>query len=564
MMSPITAYQLRPYQQSLADEAIEIFTNSASLLLQLSTGGGKTIVSAHLIDIALKSGAKCLLLAHREELITQAADKLAAIVGQEPGIIKAGYQPNYNLPIQVGSVQSMVKRLHHCPKFDLIIVDECHHATSKTYRTILNYFPTAKVLGVTATPIRLDRSGFRDIFSNMITGATTRELIDLGALSPYKYFATERSMSIVGVGKKGGDYKSSDVATANPVEGLAGDLIKAYCDYMNGKQAVVFCVNIEHSIAISAHFNAAGITAAHLDGNSTTIERSQTMTAFRAGQIKVLTNCALFDEGLDIPGLDGVILARPTASLGRYLQMVGRALRPCEGKEHAVIIDMADNWDRHGLPCDDRQWSLDGVKVKPRDKTKKLQRQPTGEVVEVEIDLTPTGIKILEIAKTALTPEVLLWFDRIDWLVSIQTEHDHRKSWCVNELLKSQEQPPLVAWKYLGKQLDYHHGWAKYKFAEWKAPRNTPQTENGEFIHDLWIIALQRMYSGNPSLFELFGTLESIVEDRAIVRMKSEAMKSIALKKVPELTSILSDLLGTSISVELTVIEPAQTFELCY
>ncbi|WP_373541138.1 DEAD/DEAH box helicase [Chamaesiphon sp.] len=557
-------YQLRPYQQSLADEAIEIFTNSASLLLQLSTGGGKTIVSAHLINIAIRSGAKCLFLAHREELIAQAADKLAAIVGQEPGIIKAGCQPNYDLPIQVGSIQSMVRRLSRCPKFDLIIVDECHHATSKTYRAILNYFPTARVLGVTATPIRLDRSGFRDIFSKMITGVTTRELIDLGALSPYKYFATERSMSIVGVGKKGGDYKSSDVATANPVEGLAGDLVKSYRDYMNGKQAVVFCVNIEHSISISAHFNAAGIRSAHLDGNSTPTERSTTMAAFRAGKIQVLTNCALFDEGLDIPGLDGVILARPTVSLGRYLQMVGRALRPCEGKEHAVIIDMAGNWDRHGLPCDDRQWSLDGVQVKPRDKTKQLQRQPTGEVVEVAIDLTPTGIKLLEIAKTALTPEILRWFNQIDWLVTIQAEHGHRKSWCVSELLKSQEQPPLVAWKYLGKQLDYHHGWAKYKFAEWKAPMGNPQAEDNEFIHDLWTVALQRMNPGNRSLFELFGTLESIVGNRAIVRMKSETMKSIAARNMPILASLLSEMLGRSIAVELTVAAPAQIFELCY
>jgi superfamily II DNA or RNA helicase len=260
---------------------------------------------------------KCLVLAHREELIKQAADKLEIITNDPVCIIKAGYQANYDRDIQVASVQSLARRLNHCPQFDLIVVDEAHHSTANSYRTILSRFPAAKVLGVTATPIRLDGKGFRGIFDELICGVTVSELIESGSLSKYKYIATEVSMSVESVGKRQGDFKAEDVARANPVAGLAGDVVKSYRDYLEGKQAVIFCINVEHSIAIAAHFNAAGIIAHHLDGNTPSSERADVMNQFRDKQIQVLTNCALFDEGLDIPSLDGVILARPTQSLSR-------------------------------------------------------------------------------------------------------------------------------------------------------------------------------------------------------------------------------------------------------
>jgi superfamily II DNA or RNA helicase len=194
------------------------------------------------------------------------------------------------------------------------------------------------------------------------------------------------------------------------------------------------------------------------------------MTQFRDRQIQVLTNCALFDEGLDIPSLDGVILARPTQSLSRFLQMVGRALRPCEGKDRAIIIDLAGNYERLGMPDDLRVWTLDGIEKKQRDRSKLMRDKETGEVKEVIIDLTPTGTQFIEIVGRSieLTPELSFWIDRCNRLLFDRELYDRKPAWCAYRLLESETKPPLEIWQYLGKKLGYHHGWSKYKVDEWK------------------------------------------------------------------------------------------------
>ncbi len=460
------SYQLRDYQSDLLDRVFQSWsTGDRRVMLQLPTGGGKTICFSHLVQIFVANGKTVLVLAHRQELITQAADKITEMIGIEPGIIKAGYKPDYSLPIQVASVQSLTRRLSHCPQFDLAVIDEAHHATATSYRSILEYFPLSLLLGVTATPIRLDGSGFRGLFDELVCGVMVKELIEMGNLSPFKYFAPECSMSLVGVRKRGGDYSAEQIETVNPSESVAADCLKAYADYLQDKQVVIFAVSVAHSQAIAASFAANNITAAHLDGSSSGDVRSLTMAAFRAGKIKVLTNCALFDEGLDIPGLEGVILARPTASLGRYLQMVGRALRPSPSKEYASIIDLAGNWERHGLPDDDRAWSLDGVESVKRGKPRKLQRNAAGEIEEVTVNLVPSNIQLQEINCSNLLQRLdPQWRNEFDRLVEIQTSKGLKPAWIGFRLLELKA--PLAVWKVAAQQLGYKPGWAWHKWQE--------------------------------------------------------------------------------------------------
>jgi superfamily II DNA or RNA helicase len=460
-------YQLRPYQSDLLDRLSQSWkAGMRSVMIQLPTGGGKTILFSHLVAQTVKRGGLVLILAHREELITQAADKVQAITGIDPGIIKAGYKPEYSLPIQVASVQSLTRRLAHCHKFDLVVVDEAHHSTANSYRSILAHFPKSLILGVTATPIRLDGSGFRGLFDDLICGVTVKELIEIGSLSPFKYFAPERSMSLAGVRKRGGDYRQNQIEEANPAETVAADCLKAYGDYLQDKRAVIFAVSVAHSISIACSFQSCGISAVHLDGNSDPDTRSQTMQGLREGGIKVLTNCALFDEGLDVPDLDGVILARPTASLGRYLQMVGRALRPSPNKDRSMIIDLAGNWERHGLPDDDRLWSLDGVKSVERiSPFKKLRRKADGEVEEITIDFTPSEIELQEITcSSCQRSELDGWEDRFKRLVFNQQIQGHKPTSLIYRLMEIK--PPFEVWAMLGKYLGYKRGWAWHRFRE--------------------------------------------------------------------------------------------------
>jgi superfamily II DNA or RNA helicase len=375
-------YQLREYQINIVDKIYESWAHgNRRVMAQLSTGGGKSVIlSAIVQNLNFNIGAKCLVLAHRTELIEQLVEKLESIVNEPCGVIKSGIRANYDRDVHVGSVQSMKSRMAGLPQFDLIVIDESHHCTSASYVNIINHYPNAKVLGVTATPIRLDGKGFRGVFDDLICGVSTQYLIEMGSLSQYKLYACEKPMSVLGLKKRGGDFKAEEIEQQNPIEIVANQVYESYNRHLRDKQAVIFATSVAHSIAITEHLRSTGIAAHHLDGMSPTDERQSAMELFRNREIQILSNCSLFDEGLDIPSIDGVILARPTASLSRYLQMVGRSLRPCEGKERATIIDLADNYERHGMPDDDRDWTLDGIPKKPNER-KTTTRGGTGAII---------------------------------------------------------------------------------------------------------------------------------------------------------------------------------------
>lgn len=454
-----TTLSLRDYQRQLITGIYERWQyGDRAVMAQLPTGGGKTICFGAITQEFTSRGETVLILAHREELVTQARDKVGAIANVPTGIIKAGYAPNYSAPIQVASVQSLVRRLNaiECPS--LIVVDEAHHSTANSYRKILGAYPDSYVLGVSATPTRLDGSGFDDLYDSLVCGPTVSELITGGYLSPFRLFADPRPMTTKGVKKQQGDYSVGDLARANDAIELSGNLIASYRQHCFGKRCVVFAVNVEHSRTIAARYNAAGIPAKHLDGKTPDNERREALRQLAAGELLVLTNCALFDEGLDIPAIEAIQCARPTASLVKWLQMVGRALRTAPGKKYAVILDHTKNWAIHGLPTRPRLWTLEGVETEQRE-AKVIDQN---EVIESD-PIEPTAIAESDDSLEAVELSPLdEWMQTYRELVEVQQTRGYKPPWIWHQL--KQLQPPLEIWQTYGRDRGYKPGWAWHQF----------------------------------------------------------------------------------------------------
>ena len=461
--------ELRDYQEKAIDDIYSSFRKgNKNVMLQLPTGAGKTVVTAKICKDGYQNGRRVLVLAHREELVKQAAKHISNAIGSPVvGIIKAGIDPNYDLQIQVASVQTIIKRLDAIDHFHLVITDEAHHSTANTYRAIYDRFHAAKLLGVTATPIRLNGKGFKDLFDDLVTSLTTQQLIELGHLSKFKLFASQKQMNFDGVGKKLGEYSQADIAEINDPTELAGDVVASYERYAKGSQCLVFATSVEHSIAIADAYNDRGIKAIHLDGTTPTKERSQALADFVAKKIQVMTNCSLFGEGLDIPALETVQIARRTASVGLHLQMLGRVLRVAEGKEYAIIIDHTDNWKRLGLPTKPRSWSLKGVKD---DKPQELEiDEETDEVIVKENEEKLSMIPIVNddiILNQILTPntEVEMWEYEFKQLVYTLEQQGYKSGWLVFRL--AELRPPLAVWRMCAKYCGHHWKWADHRFED--------------------------------------------------------------------------------------------------
>lgn len=350
--------ELRPYQTALLDDARAAFRNGdRSVLIQLPTGGGKTVSGSHMIGGSSRRGKVCWWLSHRRELIAQTSRTFSA-VGITHGIIAGGHSSDPHKLAQIGSVQTVARRLDRLAPPDLIIFDECHHLGAAQWAKIFEAFPEAKIVGLTATPWRLDGKGLGRWFNTMVNGPTVADLIENGSLSRYRLFAPS-TPDLSGVATQMGDYKKDSLAAAMDKPSIVGDAVAHYRKLCTGKRAVAFAVNIEHSQHIVEQFRGAGIPAEHVDGTMDTNSRDAAIQRFIAGETLILSNCELFGEGFDVPAIEAAILLRPTKSLSLHLQQVGRALRPAPGKSEAIILDHAGNSLIHGLPDDDREWSLE-------------------------------------------------------------------------------------------------------------------------------------------------------------------------------------------------------------
>jgi superfamily II DNA or RNA helicase len=360
---------LRPYQSEGIEKIRNSYRNGNKRpLFVLATGAGKTLTFSYITMQSVNKGLTVWVMAHKDDLIGQISESLQRFQIRH-GIIQGGRYVTPNLNCYVVSIPTIARRLGKYPAPDLIIIDEAHHSTAGNYVKILDYYPNAKVLGVTATPCRSDGRGLGDVFDDMIIGPTVYELINGGYLVMPRYYnpkSESLETELKSVKKLAGDYNNKDLAEAVKRAALYGDIITNYREKCGGVPAVVFCVNVEHANEMARRFSAAGFTAANVDGTMDKTEVREILRKLGTGEIQVVTSCNLISEGTDIPAIGCAILARPTQSLSLYLQQVGRALRPFGGKDYAIILDHANNFGRFGHPVTEREWSLSGEKTKSR------------------------------------------------------------------------------------------------------------------------------------------------------------------------------------------------------
>ena len=351
------ATRLRPYQSDGIAAITASLARGQRPLYVLPTGGGKTVAFVHL---ARNYPGRVCILMHRGELIEQTSRAL----GDTPhGIIQAGRAPRPHARIQIASVQTLVNRLA-AYSFDLIIVDEAHHTTAKSYRSIIAAYSHAALLGVTATPCRTDGTGLSDAgFDSLILGPSVAELTAQGYLTPAQVYAPHGGVDTSKLHSKYGDYVKKELSELMSKPSITGDAIAHYRRFADGQPAIAFCVSVERAEATAEMFRAQGYSAASIDGKKTPIERRQLIRALAAGTLNVLTSCDLISEGVDVPVVSCGIMLRPTQSLALWLQQIGRCLRPAPGKTHAVILDHVGNSLRHGMPESVREWSLYGAPV---------------------------------------------------------------------------------------------------------------------------------------------------------------------------------------------------------
>lgn len=358
--------QLRDYQADMIQGARQALKRVPRVLLQAPTGAGKTVLASFMVGQTTARGAAAWFICHRAELV-EGTSKTFHKFGQAHGIIAAGHPMNLQQLAQVCSIDTLKNRLPHLKAPRLAIVDEAHHCSAAGWALVIAWLVEhgTLVVGLSATPKRLDGQGLDKHFDEIVLGPSVSWLIDEGHLAPYRVFAPPGA-DMTGVRKQMGDFARGETEARVDKPKLLGDMIEHWRRHANGLRTVAFGVTVAHSQHIAEQFNAAGIPAAHLDGGSAKADRARIIREYAEGRLRVITNVDLFGEGFDLAAIaqrdvtvDCVIQGRPTQSLALHLQQVGRALRPQPGKV-AIILDHAGNTMRHGLPDDEREWTLDG------------------------------------------------------------------------------------------------------------------------------------------------------------------------------------------------------------
>ena len=487
-------FNLRPYQDKTEQAARRALARGLRrVCLYLPTGGGKTLTATSIITKAVAKGRKVVFLANRKQLVQQTSAVLSRY-GIAHGILQAENTRSLDAPVIVASIDTVhVRGLP--PDVGLLIIDECHGvAGSEKYRALLAKYNAVPVVGLTATPFAAGMAKHYPgiggpLFQELVVGATIRELIEEGYLVDVDIYApSEPDMAKVRSSKGIDgliDYNQTDLEKATDKPELIGDIIGHWRKLAVGKQTVVFACSIAHSKHIVEQFQAAGLAAEHIDYFHDDDERAAILDRFARGETMVLSNVGLLAEGWDCPATEVMILARPTRSLIRFIQMVGRVLRPADGKERALLLDHSGSTARLGHPCDDLPLELDDGRPKSSSKHQTERRESLPKPCPACKFMRPAGMHACP--KCGFAPE-----RRSD----VKTVE--------GELVKFERKKPIKreAGQHVYSQLlgyaasrGFKSGWAYHKYAEFfdgKHPnglRQVPATPTTEILG--WIKSRQ-------------------------------------------------------------------------
>lgn len=397
----------------------------------MPTGTGKTTMFSAIAKHCYENNMYAMAAVHRGELVEQIHERLGEF--EIPaGIIQSGVKPEKYKSVQVASIQTLANRKP--PPADVIIIDECHHAKAETYRRLWDNYPNAKILGVTATPVRTNGEGFDDLFDEMVNIHDVRWFIQRKYLVKPKHFVCSRpDLSNVLVNKDG-EFIEEPLSRIMMTSKHTTDAVRSYQKLIPGKRCIGFAVNIAHSKSIVVAYNNAGIPAAHIDGEMDKDERARLIGLFRDGEVLYLSNVDIVSEGFDLPACEAVQLLRPTQSLSLYIQQVGRCLRTASGKEFGYVLDNASCWLIHGIAGINYEWNLEGKDPKPKKESLEGMEAPLAMKKEDgSLGMSIEGDEVVELLEISEELEHLAMFEKY---VAKGEKKGYKPLWAVYEYQK--------------------------------------------------------------------------------------------------------------------------------
>lgn len=401
---------LRPYQNDNKEQIYKSWNDCRAVMLQMPTGTGKTrlfvsvLKDLHKYAAESKKQIRVLILVHRVELIDQISEELGVRYGLAHGFIHSKDRERRKFPFQIASVQTLNRRLDNWKDygFDFIIVDEAHHVLAESYRKIINTFPNAKILGVTATPYRLSGVGFRPEFDKLIVSDSIQEFINKGYLCNYEYYSispfsyVQNEINNIQGTDASGDFANTEMQRVCDQDKIRAQIVETYLNYAKGKKGIVYTINKTHNKHLCEAFCEKGLKAVAIDSDTDVEERERMIEDFKQNKIDIICNVDIFSEGFDCPDIEFVQLARPTKSLSLYLQQVGRGLRISANKEKTIFLDNVGLYNRFGVPAANRYWEdyFEGIEGASESKGSSKGNKSEKESIRRERDLSEGNEKV--------------------------------------------------------------------------------------------------------------------------------------------------------------------------